>query len=190
MLEKLKSGMGSPRALAAYASLVKSVDHKMRRIHASHQDEMNCGPGCDRCCRTSRSVLAVEGFFMLMALRRIPSEPLEKLMNKAHAEPGACPLLDERGRCVIYDSRPLLCRTHGAPLLVDTGDETGVTMCDKNFTQRDLDAAFIPEEVFNTIGMNEKLVEVNKSFTNGHLPYHHRISVLDILKAALRGEDA
>lgn len=45
----------------------------------------------------------------------------------------ACPNLDDAGRCMIYEQRPLVCRTFGLPLR--DGDRYIGDICDLNFTQ-------------------------------------------------------
>ena len=40
-----------------------------------------------------------------------------------------CPLLDEKGYCLIYNSRPLTCRLHGLPNIDVSGEDFDGTVC-------------------------------------------------------------
>ncbi len=40
-----------------------------------------------------------------------------------------CPLLDDKGFCLVYDSRPLVCRLHGLPNIDISGEDFEGTVC-------------------------------------------------------------
>lgn len=48
-----------------------------------------------------------------------------------------CPLLDERGVCLIYDYRPMICRTHGLPNIDSSGESFSDLCCTLNFPNAD-----------------------------------------------------
>ena len=186
MLEKLRMAKGRGRELAGYIDLLKNVDAAMEKLSRLHGPEMKCAPGCDECCRAPRSALLIEGFFMSIALRRkLDESRLNKLLERACADPETCPFLNGEGLCVIYEARPLICRTHGAPLLVDTGDEVGVSFCRLNFTARDRNEPFEQDDVIDTIDINRRLAELNDRFSAGAFPSGARISFPDILRTAV-----
>ncbi len=60
-------------------------------------------------------------------------EEIELFEEFAHAD--VCPVLDPgTGRCDLYGSRPVLCRTFGPPIRNEAGDEDGgLGMCELNF---------------------------------------------------------
>lgn len=63
------------------------------------------------CCHfklTGRTPYLTKGE-ALLAARALRSTGRKQLRASAN---GACPLLDETGNCLIYDSRPFGCRTH------------------------------------------------------------------------------
>lgn len=67
--------------------------------------------------------------------------------REAQGLPVACPLLVD-DRCSIYESRPLICRTQGLPLLMEAEDgETEVDFCPLNFAEpgavEDLDEDYL-----------------------------------------------
>ncbi len=44
-----------------------------------------------------------------------------------------CPLLGEDGSCLVYEHRPMLCRTHGLPNIDDSGESFSDLFCSLNF---------------------------------------------------------
>jgi len=45
--------------------------------------------------------------------------PTEKILEEASKIKMKCPLLDEEGRCILYEHRPVICRLYGLPLSFD-----------------------------------------------------------------------
>jgi Fe-S-cluster containining protein len=96
--------------------------------------------------------------------------------TRADGGPDRCPLLLD-DRCLLYDARPVICRTHGYPLLV----EGRVDHCPKNFTSlRTIESNLILDlDAINTI-----LAGVNIAFMkeNGDRRFSRvRIGVPDLL---------
>ena len=54
-----------------------------------------------------------------------------------------CPLLDQRGYCLVYESRPLTCRLHGLPNIDLSGEDFDGTVC----TLHSGDPLALPEPV-------------------------------------------
>jgi len=44
-----------------------------------------------------------------------------------------CPLLGEDGACLVYEYRPMICRTHGLPNIDDSGESFSDLYCTLNF---------------------------------------------------------
>ena len=98
----------------------------------------------------------------------IEQQAREVIEREAGNQPVACPMLVE-DRCSIYESRPLICRTQGLPLLMEAEDgEAEIDFCPLNFTApdaiddltQDPDAAhFVPLD-----DLNLKLALVNLQF--------------------------
>jgi Fe-S-cluster containining protein len=73
------------------------------------------------------------------------------------------------GLCQIYASRPIICRTHGLPLvyLDDEQDEPayGVMFCQKNFVGEKADAVdFGPDNTLDMDSVNETLARLHTEF--------------------------
>lgn len=66
---------------------------------------------------------------------RVEAQAREVIVREAQGETVACPLLLD-DRCSIYESRPLICRTQGLPLLMEAEDgEQEIDFCPLNFTE-------------------------------------------------------
>jgi len=65
---------------------------------------------------------------------RLEEQAREVINREARGERVSCPLLVD-DRCSIYESRPLICRTQGLPLLMEAEDGgQEVDFCPLNFT--------------------------------------------------------
>jgi hypothetical protein len=177
----------SDRAAAPrYRHLLERLDAWSAQVRPLHEDRMACRPGCDDCCRRHLSVFPVEAEALARAVRDLPGR--EYAAIEAHiarwdqafgARPGEapCPLLQE-ARCLLYHARPVLCRTHGFPLLTrpsgdpDSGEPGFLTWCEKNFR----DAPDIPvspggvldlDRINRVLGAVQALRDTGRSGTGG-----------------------
>ncbi|MCM2264399.1 MAG: YkgJ family cysteine cluster protein [Desulfuromonadales bacterium] len=156
-------GTGSPleAALAPYRSLLAQVDQLCDRIVAAFPEQIKCRAGCDACC-TLQGVLPVEAACLALAFRQLPAATAEALRARlnAVADEERCPLLTEAS-CPLYAARPIICRTHGLPLLVEDEHGPRVDRCPLNFTALDTlpGSAIIALEK-----LNQALVMANRHF--------------------------
>lgn len=67
-------------------------------------------------------------------LNRLPDE-LWTEMPEDDQTP--CPLLGEDGACLVYEQRPMICRTHGLPNIDLSGESFSDLYCSLNFSGRD-----------------------------------------------------
>lgn len=148
-------------ALADYLSFVADIDKRMRALHARHGARITCHRGCDDCCRVERSALPVEGERLRRALASLPSPTIDRLRQSR--QPDQCALLLD-GLCVVYEARPLICRTHGAPLLLDADGEVGVSICDLNMAGFSDISGFSDDDLLDTITMNDRLLALNDNY--------------------------
>ena len=98
---------------------------------------LQCGRGCSLCCYGLFEIgsgdvpVIAEGLAALHPrrrqkiirraleiaapnLRELPADEKEAFFERTQAVP--CPNLDESGACMMYEHRPLVCRTFGLPL--------------------------------------------------------------------------
>ncbi|MFC1856143.1 YkgJ family cysteine cluster protein, partial [Thermodesulfobacteriota bacterium] len=94
-----------------------------------------------------------------------------------------CPFLVD-GACIIYDARPIICRTFGLPAIIsaDGGDKKDLIICEKNFTNK---KHLLEEDyIINLDTLNSILFVVNSAFVNIHEEFDdekERINVMDIV---------
>lgn len=79
-----------------------------------------CRRGCDLCCRRLAEVprlTAAEWDALREGLAQLTPGQREEVGRRIRALPGSgpmtCPLLDSEGACLVYEHRPLACRTYG-----------------------------------------------------------------------------
>lgn len=145
------------QALAAYQSLIKKIDTQSAAIQSDWSKLINCRLGCDSCCRL-QSVLPIEAAIIRTGLEALPEQLRHHLQTVGTENSSLCPLL-YKGGCTIYDSRPIICRTHGFPLLfVDDAGNRRIDFCRKNFEdQRD----FPGKAVLDLDRINELLTGID-----------------------------
>jgi uncharacterized protein len=168
--------------LRNYRNLVARVDELCRRITAEYGEYLTCGEGCDGCCRHV-SLFPVEAVALAAALGGLPAEQAARIRELARAAStaDACPLLED-GRCLLYAARPIICRTHGMPLLVSQEGEKRIDFCPKNFRG----VASIPAvAVINLDLLNATLAAINAVFGTSSRDSvdseQHRLSVAEAL---------
>ena len=159
--------------LENYQTLLQRVDLLCDRTASRLGDQLSCRPGCDACCR-HLSVCAVEAAALREALEALSEADAEVILQRAEqAGPeDGCPLLQD-GLCLLYRARPIICRTHGLPLLVNRDGEMGVDFCPENFR----DASGIAgSEVIDLDRLNETLTAINALFLRS-FPGPERLTV-------------
>ena len=147
--------------LRNYRNFLARVDHICREIEVEFASSVACHAGCDGCCRHI-SLFPVEAAALGAALDDIPPEKAVAIRARAFgASPdGPCPLL-ENGLCLLYDARPIICRTHGLPLLTLQGGKRTVDFCPLNFR----DITSLPgNAVIDLDRLNTTLAAINALF--------------------------
>ena len=100
-----------------YLRLLGKVDTFFASVYDSYPDRMQCGPGCSDCCHSRFSVTSVEADYIAEGLASLELSAREQLRTRARTgNPNQCAALDDRGLCEIHPWRPLICRSHGAPV--------------------------------------------------------------------------
>lgn len=129
---------------AAYSqgALVKlrvAVQAHFDRAMARQGEAMQCKAGCSSCCKGGLTVFGIEASKIQGALQELgKSAPaLRKTVRRqgqralADAQSNdTCPLLVD-DRCTVYEQRPLICRSHGLPILSE--ESTEPRNCELNF---------------------------------------------------------
>ena len=144
-----------------YFTLRKEIDSLCESLEKVHEKHLNCKKGCDLCCMAI-SVFPVE-FYAIKA--ELDFEVLTDLPVPKDEE--QCRFLVDHS-CTIYKSRPLICRTHGLPLLYMSmeSDEYELSLCELNFTEYDFED-FDEENTYPMDRINSQLYQINKKFVGG-----------------------
>lgn len=167
--------------LRNYFRLIESIDARCREIQRDFSDHLACRRGCADCCR-SFSIFPVEAAAIRNGVETLPSERYKQIVtrSRSNGQTDQCSLL-ENGECLIYPFRPIICRTHGFPILTRANGNPEVDFCPKNFTQ----IASLPANAMIDIDrLNETLVAVNRLFIsewNVKSTVPDRIALHDIL---------
>lgn len=139
-----------------YKSILARADQWFASVMASQPENLRCGRGCSLCCHGLFEIgscdvpLIAEGLAALHPMRRsriirralaivessghpnlreCSAEEKEEFFDRTESTP--CPNLDDSGACMIYESRPLVCRTFGLPLR--DGRKYVGDICELNF---------------------------------------------------------
>lgn len=139
--------------------MVKEITKETNQLEKVHEKYMNCKNGCDLCC-IDFSIFPIEFHYILQHIQN------EVPLLEQNTDNSICKFLNNHS-CAIYPFRPIMCRTHGLPLLYSNNDgEPELSVCHLNFTKFDFtDFTFentLPQDRFNS-----KLFLLNKDFIKG-----------------------
>jgi Fe-S-cluster containining protein len=140
-----------------YKQILRRADRHFASVLGEQPQNLQCGAGCSLCCYGLFEIgsgdvpIIAEGLEALHPMRRkrvirraleivesshhpnlrdcSPAEK-EAFFNRTQSTP--CPNLDDDGLCMMYDHRPLVCRTFGLPLR--EGRAYLGDICELNFT--------------------------------------------------------
>ncbi len=140
-----------------YRDILDRADRHFDAVAREQPHNLQCGAGCSLCCYGLFEIgsgdvpLLAEGLETLHPMRRAKiirraleivesnrhpnlrdcsPEEKEAFFDRTQATP--CPTLDESGHCIMYEHRPLVCRTFGLPLR--DGRRYIGDICELNFT--------------------------------------------------------
>jgi hypothetical protein len=118
----------------AYQQLACQVDGFFEKVKERYPGKINCSSGCSDCCRQDLSLFPFEIDMLMAAFKGLSDDQQQEIIARAKllesGKESACVFL-ENDRCLVYESRPMLCRTQGLPLLVTEGEQ-GLSICDQN----------------------------------------------------------
>ncbi|MBN2519860.1 MAG: YkgJ family cysteine cluster protein [Bacteroidales bacterium] len=163
-----------------YLRLRDEIDNKVETLSLLHKNNMVCKAGCDSCCYNFK-VFPVEFYAIKKA------SGLKGDFSKSDVIEGneRCQFL-KNNKCTIYQYRPIICRTHGLPLLNMNEEGTNwiLSACELNFTDVENDY-FNEENVYMQDMFNSKLFKINKEFIENYCEYKFNEMDLIPLKSLL-----
>lgn len=147
--------------LKNYKQLTARVDALCSAIAATLGEQITCSEGCSSCC-TAITVFPVEAAAILEALENLPERKAEEIRRhiSEHADDERCPLLFHH-RCLLYDARPIICRTHGLPITYFANGTHSSDCCPLNLTDCE---SLSGTSVVDIDKLNHLLVAVNSLY--------------------------
>lgn len=157
-----------------YIELLARLDNFGRQLQQRLGAHIACAPGCADCCGQVLEIMPVEFYYLQSAARQKPP-------NAGSEAGSACPIL-YRGLCALYDHRPVICRTHGLPLLLEEEGRHWVDCCKKNFMSGSLPE--LPgDSLLHLERLNLLLVSINHVFSAAAgIDAAQRISIAELFK--------
>ncbi len=153
-------------SMKLYRRLVDRVEAFTALVRRRYSSFIKCRKGCCTCCTPSFGVFPVEAWAVKEGFGCLPPKAREALLRAAKdTSREDCPAL-EQSACLLYPLRPVLCRTHGYPLLVlgEAGEPT-VRFCELNFRPQEFSPGVISGDcVLDLEQLNRALAAVNISF--------------------------
>lgn len=141
--------------LSAYYQLRNELDQRCVALSQEHTAHLQCQAGCDSCCMAF-NIFPLE----LEAIRQEAADKLQ--LGQTPPTEDDCPFLVDH-QCVIYQSRPFICRTQGLPLLFVNDEEWELSVCELNFTEYDF-AQFSEDNTFAMDRYNSRLFMLNRQY--------------------------
>lgn len=144
-----------------YRQLIARVDALCNSIAASLGEQITCSSGCSSCC-TSITIFPVEAAAMREAVESLPEQQAEEIYRHVakHADNERCPLLFHH-RCLLYDARPVICRTHGLPIIYTADGHRNSDCCPLNLNDTE---SLSGSSVVDLDKLNTLLVTVNSIY--------------------------
>jgi uncharacterized protein len=146
-----------------YKQLTSRVDALCNTIAATLGEQITCSAGCSSCC-IPITVFPVEAAALKEAIESLPVKQADKIRRHVseHAEDECCPLLFNH-RCLLYEARPIICRTHGLPIIYTANDQRNSDCCPRNLAG----AESLPgSSVVDLDKLNTLLVAVNSIYVS------------------------
>ena len=175
--------------MSRYPELAAKVDAFFARVQARHGDQMKCGSGCSHCCHVRLTVTGVEAKALHAEISGWdPTRKAALAANAAASPPDRCAALDPDGHCLVYAGRPLVCRSHGAPIKIRNFKAPRATKkppklqvfstCRENFVGDEPDVD--PDCVYDQETVSTMLIAVDRAAGGDG----SRIDLADVLAAA------
>jgi Fe-S-cluster containining protein len=168
-----------------FSEIAKGIDAEFERNRRLHGSKIHCDAGCTGCCHHLFFITEIEAAAVSRAVKGSSPDLRSKLKQQARAhEPArqeimrrhgyiqargnlptpetrlACPAL-LGGRCAIYESRPLICRKYGMPV-VDPGQPGRTFACELNFKRGETIGD--PRLVTIQTGINERWTSLQQGY--------------------------
>ena len=166
--------------------LVSRVEQLCKSAEEALHEHLSCAEGCSSCCKAI-SLFPVEAAAISFAVAALQEDDAASVRHNSTVgvEGDACPLLLDN-RCLIYAFRPIICRTHGLPIMFTDQGERRVDYCPKNLQG----CKTLPgSAVIDLDRLNELLVAVNALFVSqedSEADSVERVTILEAVSGRIR----
>ncbi len=141
----------------SYRKILDRADGFFADVASRMPDQLECRRGCTMCCHGLFEIGTADVSMIAEAVRRLEPSSRATIVDRARrlvedlrqpnlracdagekedfftrSEDVPCPALDDAGSCLIYEHRPIVCRTFGLPLR--EGSSYLGQECELNFT--------------------------------------------------------
>ncbi len=121
---------------------------------------------------------------MVRLLKTLPDQQSREIRAHVTRQKGGarCPLLRDE-RCLLYEARPIICRTHGLPIVYTQEGAQISDCCPLNLTGT---TSLSGSDVVNLDTLNTLLTAINATYLaqSPHPPLQDRIAIADIIETA------
>lgn len=168
-----------------YRNLIARVNELCSSIEQALQGQLTCSEGCSSCC-AAITIFPVEAAALRHALEELPASEATAILRhvEERASGECCPLLSDQ-RCLLYEARPIICRTHGLPILFSEDNRQRLDCCPLNPVS--LESLSGPQMI-NLDRLNLVLVAINALFLKQIQARSDQPERLTIAEALLRRE--
>lgn len=147
-----ETSMNEMKSIQLYGSLIEKLDAHEKKLILKYGDHISCKMGCSACC-ILESVFPVDAYIIYCA---IASGEIDIKSLTFQEAPEKCVFLRD-GLCSVYSARPVICRTHGYPVLV----EGKADFCPENFSGV---ASIDSEYILDLENLNRAIASINIIF--------------------------
>ena len=111
--------VSQPDSFNPFRVLHANASETFQKIFEAHSSAMQCGSGCSQCCHAEFSIFAGEATLILEWFLCLDLAEKKSILAIWEEKGKGCAFLKNQ-RCTIYEARPIICRTQGAPLRFTT----------------------------------------------------------------------
>jgi hypothetical protein len=145
--------------ITQYRKLCQYCDDVFATMQEAFGTHIHCAKGCAACCTLER-VSPLEAYMIASFLQDSQISPIPELSDRAISPQEQCVFL-HCNECTIYPVRPIICRTHGIPIVYP--DQQGIDACPLNFTDFDF-ATIDPQFLLDAETLTTNLMRLNLAF--------------------------
>jgi uncharacterized protein len=136
-----------------YSDLLSRCDSFASKIMDRYAGNIACRAGCSQCC-ILKTVFPVEAY----NIQQYIAQSGFSAEKPSRADNRQCRFLKD-DRCSIYPVRPVICRTHGYPVIIDGN----IDFCPENFIGI---KTIESENILDLDKLNHALAVINKGFVD------------------------